>query len=226
MNKLKIEAHLPKGFQIFRLLKQAIVTLRLEPGQSLSEKDIADTLGVSRQPVREAFIKLAETGLVEIIPQRGTFIVKISIKSVKIARFIRENLELAIVKEACGKLEPIFFEKLDSNLARQELAAKEGDFEDFLLLDEAFHKSIATAVGLERVWDVIEVEKAQLDRVRFLSLPKASPMQQLIRQHKSIAQALKEENLDRCEVILGNHLAEILSVLEPLIAEFPDYFEP
>src|SRR5438067_2196638 len=86
--------------QVFRTLRSSIITMRLTPATALSEQDIADRLKVSRQPVREAFIKLSEIGLVRVLPQRGTYVVKISAKAVTDARFVREAVECAIARRA------------------------------------------------------------------------------------------------------------------------------
>ncbi len=215
---------LPKGLQIFQHLRQAIVTLKFKPGQSLSEKEISLQLGVSRQPVREAFIMLSEAGLVDIMPQRGTLVIKISLEAVKTARFIRETLEVAVAKEACGKLNGAFFLRTRALIAQQKMAAEAEDFEEFLSLDEAFHKSIALEIGMQRVWELVESQKAQMDRVRFLSLPGASPMRKLIAQHEAILDALEKGDKSACEEAVKQHLSEVLSVLEPLSLAFPDYF--
>ncbi|MDH2435411.1 GntR family transcriptional regulator [Pokkaliibacter sp. MBI-7] len=215
---------LPKGLQIFQHLRQAIVTLKFKPGQSLSEKEISLQLGVSRQPVREAFIMLSEAGLVDIMPQRGTLVIKISLEAVKTARFIRETLEVAVAKEACGKLNGAFFLRTRALIAQQKMAAEAEDFEEFLSLDEAFHKSIALEIGMQRVWELVESQKAQMDRVRFLSLPGASPMRKLIAQHEAILDALEQGDKLACEEAVKQHLSEVLSVLEPLSLAFPDYF--
>ncbi len=94
------------GSRVFDSLRQAIVQLRLRPGYLLSEADVARQLGVSRQPVREAFIKLAEIGLVEVKPQRGTFVMLISIRQVQNVRFIREAIEVAVVRKAALEASP------------------------------------------------------------------------------------------------------------------------
>src|ERR1700743_552216 len=86
--------------QVFHTLRSSIVTMRLTPATALSEQEIADRLNVSRQPVREAFIKLSEIGLVRVLPQRGTFVVKISAKAVTDARFVRAAVECAIARRA------------------------------------------------------------------------------------------------------------------------------
>ena len=82
-------------------LRRAIIALELPPGTRLSEQEIALKYGVSRQPVREALIALARTRLVDVQPQRGTVVVKFSVRKMMEARFVREAVEVAIVRQAC-----------------------------------------------------------------------------------------------------------------------------
>ena len=86
-------------------LRRLIIALELPPGSRLSEQDIAERHGVSRQPVREALIGLARTRLVEIQPQRGTTVVKISVRKMMEARFVREAIETAVVRRACSSFD-------------------------------------------------------------------------------------------------------------------------
>ena len=90
----------PISTQLYHHLRGAIIRGELRPGQALSESEIARQTSTSRQPVREAFIKLAEEHLLSIQPQRGTFVVRISVADVLDARFVREAIELAVVQEA------------------------------------------------------------------------------------------------------------------------------
>ena len=92
--------------QVLRDLRRAIVTLELPPGARLSEADIAQRYGVSRQPVREALIALSAVGLVEVKPQRGSVVVKFSTKHMLNVRFIREAIEVAVVRRACVTFDP------------------------------------------------------------------------------------------------------------------------
>src|SRR5882724_9519688 len=172
--------------QVFRTLRSSIVTMRLTPATALSEQDIADRLKVSRQPVREAFIKLSEIGLVRVLPQRGTFVVKISAKAVTDARFVREAVECAIARRACEGIAKAAIDALSAIIAAQRAAAKAADLEEFFVLDEGFHHGLAIAAGCTYAWKVIEEAKAQMDRVRFLSVPDATPMDRLIVQHQTI----------------------------------------
>src|SRR6185312_14139134 len=116
--------------QVFRTLRASIVTMRLTPATALSEHDIADRLKVSRQPVREAFIKLSEIGLVRVMPQRGTFVVKISAKAVTDARFVREAVECAIARRAAEGIGKAAVANLTAIIKEQRAAAKAADLEE------------------------------------------------------------------------------------------------
>src|SRR5215210_425816 len=109
----------PMARQVARALRQAIVSMRIAPGEMLSEQDLAQRFGVSRSPVREAFIKLSQSGLVRVLPQRGTQVVKISRAAVEDARFIREAVECAVVREAAMKATPAMIAALNDSLNRQ-----------------------------------------------------------------------------------------------------------
>ncbi len=222
--RTKIDRRLPTTPQVYGALREAIVKLEIEVGQPLSENDVATRLGVSRTPVREAFIKLAGTGLIEILPQRGTYVVKISPRAVRDAQFVREALEVAVLRQACLHPVPDLVGKLHDLVALQRRAAENEDFDDFLIHDEAFHRTMAVAVGRERAWRVIEGEKGQMDRVRYLSLPEMSPMFHLIGQHEKIAKAVEARDFEGGQVVLREHLSGILKVLERFQKEMPDLF--
>lgn len=220
----KIDRRLATTPQVFDVLRDAIVSLKIDIGQPLSENEVAVQLGVSRTPVREAFIKLAGTGLIEILPQRGTFVVKISPRAVRDAQFVREALEVAVVRQACLVPVPGLTRQLRDLIALQKSAAEDDDFDRFLIHDEAFHRTLAVAVGRDRAWRVIEGEKGHMDRVRYLSLPKASPLFHLIGQHEAIAAAIEEQDLPAAEQALRTHLSGILGVLERFQREMPHLF--
>ncbi|MCU0817742.1 MAG: GntR family transcriptional regulator [Beijerinckiaceae bacterium] len=211
--------------QIINRLRQAIIELRLEPGQPLSEKEIALLYGVSRQPVREAFIKLAEAGLVQVLPSRGTYVTKISVKEVLNARFVREAIECAVVREAAGRIDKAGLARLEGFIEAQERAAAELDNVAFTELDEAFHRAIADCVDCDYAVRVVEAARAQTDRVRHLSLPEASPFPVLIQQHRDIVSALRQGDARAGEEAMRRHVREILSALPRLAAAHPAFFE-
>ncbi|CAD7032316.1 GntR family transcriptional regulator [Pseudorhizobium endolithicum] len=212
------------GARVYELLRNAIVQLQLRPGHALSEAELAGHLGVSRQPVREAFIKLSEAGLVEIRPQRGTFVRLISKREVENAQFLREAIEVAIVRKAAGQASTERIGELREIVEQQRKTALKGDHSGFLRLDELFHQVIAASVGCDDAWRVLDSLKAQMDRVRYLSLPNATPIEIIIEQHSKILDAVEAKAPDKAETAMHEHLREILKSLPMLAEEKYDYF--
>ncbi|MGM0543749.1 MAG: GntR family transcriptional regulator [Pseudomonadota bacterium] len=212
--------------RLFQVLRQSIIQMVLAPGQALSEKEIAETFMVSRQPVREAFIRLSEAGLVEVRPQRGTYVVKISQQAVLEARFVREAVEVAIVKQAAEQgLAPGILTDLHDLLARQRRCVEPNDYDRFYRLDEAFHKTLSLGVKQQVAWKVIEEVRAQLDRVRYLSVPDSTPLSRLVDQHTRIVAAIEARDAAQAEQAMSVHLREILVSMPDLMRRFPDLFD-
>lgn len=211
--------------QVIQILRQAIVEMGLKPGEALSEKEVATRYGISRQPVREAFIKLAEAGLVQILPSRGTFVVRISVRDVLNARFLREAIECALVRTAAVVAQSADIERLENIVEEQCSAEASGDPARFYALDEAFHRALAEICECDAALRVVEGARAQMDRVRFLSLPEATPISTLIAQHRTIVEALARGDGTAAETAMKTHLREILSALPRLAGRYPDLFE-
>lgn len=209
---------------IYGQLRHDIVTLQLRPGERLSENELAARFGTSRAPVREALIRLVEDGLIDVRPQRGSFVSRISLRAMERARFVREALEVAICRQAAVQGIP---EEAHAALAAA-IAAQGGaadDPERFTALDDQFHRGFATGVDLGGVWDIIEREKAQFDRIRFLSLPAATPVATLIAQHEAILAAVLSRAPDRAEAAVRAHLSEVLRITSDLAETHPDLIE-
>lgn len=202
-------------------IRQDIVTLRFRPGARLSENELAHRFGTSRAPVREAIIRLVEEGLIEVLPQRGSFVNRISLAAMKRARFVREALEVAIVRQAAERgLSPSAGETVTASLAAQELV--QDDPERFTIADDTFHRALAEDIGITQIWGVLEREKSQFDRIRFLSLPSVTPVASLIAQHRDILAAVLRRNPEAAAVAMREHLSEILKSAETLATLHPD----
>lgn len=215
--------HLRLSAQVFETIREEIVSGALAPKTQISEAELSERLGVSRTPVREALIKLAEDGLVQIVPQVGTFVAPISVESVKEAQFIREQLECALVVEAARRADPATLRRLKDNLAEQNDAARDNDWDRFYELDEAFHGILAGVAGHPTVWKVIQQSKVHMDRVRHVSFRIPDHMAQLISQHTAIIDAVSRGNGPDAQASLRHHLREILATLEKLgLAEVAD----
>ena len=212
------------GGRVYDSVRRAIVQLRFRPGNPLSEAEIGRQLGVSRQPVREAFIKLSEEGMLEIRPQRGTFVRLISIREVQNARFLREAIEVAIVRKASAEADAGHLTAIAASVEGQRAVAKSSDNVEFLRLDDAFHQTIARSADCDDAWRVLEHLKAQMDRVRYLSLPNATPLDIIIEQHVQILEALERRDAAGAEAAMRAHLSEVLTSLPKLAAEHPSFF--
>jgi GntR family transcriptional regulator, rspAB operon transcriptional repressor len=225
LNPIEPNSAEPVSRRVYRELRSAIVMMRFTPGQALSEQEVASQLGVSRQPVREAFIKLSEAGMVVVRPQRGTYVVKISARRVLDAQFVRSAVERAVVRKACTDLSASGLAELRALIAEQRLTISPPDPSRFHLLDESFHRTLAARAGCEYAWRVVEDCKAQMDRVRYLSLAHSAPFDRLIAQHTGVLDAVEARNADLAETLLGEHVHQMLGSLPDLAKSFPEVFE-
>ncbi len=206
-------------------LKRAIVTLELRPGTRLSEADIADRHGVSRQPAREALIGLSRMRLVEVLPQRGTVVTKISVSRLMQARFVREAVETAVVRRACEAFDQDARERIDGFLELQERFAAAGDHDTFQRYDELFHVALADGAGCPLAWEVVRDIKTHMDRLCQLTLFDAPTMLALVEQHRAIIAAIDSGDGDGAAAAMRQHLTEILRAMPRVEAENRDLFE-
>lgn len=210
--------------QIFDLLQQRILSLELPPRTKLSEAEVARQMGVSRQPVREAFKRLAQLGLLEIRPQSGTTVSLISEQAVLNARFIRSALEEKTCRSACANLTNEGITKLELILTQQKAAIDAQDKDKFYSLDDAFHREICVQTGVAFAWDLIRENKGHMDRIRMLVLDMAT-QQQALHEHSAILQAIKARDADAASVTIDQHLSRILLQIERVKAIDHRWFE-
>ncbi|MCH8466677.1 MAG: GntR family transcriptional regulator [Roseinatronobacter sp.] len=212
------------GPQVHRLLRDRIVRGELMPGARISETEVAAEFCVSRQPVREAFIKLAEESLLEIRPQRGTFVRRISMPAVLSAQFVREAVEADIVQALAAAPPEGLLARLEALLERQKAAAANPDPTDFVALDEAFHRQLAEALGQAAAADILEGLKIQMNRVRHLTARQFS-RQKVIAQHGAIIAAIGAQDAVQASALMREHLREILNDLPAIVAAMPECFD-
>jgi DNA-binding GntR family transcriptional regulator len=156
-----------------------------------------------------------------VLPQRGSFVSPISLAAMQRARFVREALEVSIARRAAERgLSQQAHEKATVALAEQENV--QDDPERFTMADDAFHRVLADDIGIAQIWGVIEREKSQFDRIRFLSLPVVTPVAPLIAQHWDILAAVIDRDPEAAEAAMRVHLSEVLKSAEILAAEHPD----
>lgn len=209
--------------QVFDELLRQILSLELAPGTKLSEVDVAGQMGVSRQPVRDAFYRLSKLGFLLIRPQRATTVTLISEAAVIQARFVRTALEIETVRAAVTRLTEADLAALDGILARQRDAMEAGDKPLFHALDDRFHMEICQRAGVGFVWDLVADRKAHTDRVRRLSLAFAS--RQAWDDHLAIMSALRARDADAAAEAVRMHLSRIRDQIEVIRAQNHSWFE-
>jgi len=202
--------------QALDAVRRQIVTGLYPPNTRLSEVELSEKLGVSRTPVREALIRLAEEGLVKIVPQIGSFVAPISVEAVRQAQFIREHLECALIAEAAKHIDMKIVRQMSDNLEQQAIAAQRNDWETFYSYDEALHAVWATASGNLGVWRVIQQSKVHLDRVRQLSDRRPEHMALLLSQHTKIADAVGRGDVATAQTELRGHLREVFNTMRKM----------
>ncbi len=209
--------------QVYEALKKAIVSLRLPPGSSISENRICRQVGVSRSPVRSAIIRLVEDGLIEVFPQKGSFVAPIKLSAVRNNHFIRKALELAVLRRSAQVWSAELTAQSRLILARQTAALAAANLEQFHELDEAFHRSFCDAAGLEGVWSTILIAKARVDRVHRLAAGQAR-LPLVLDEHRAILDALDARDGERALAGLDYHLEQAPAILETLIRTHEKYF--
>ncbi len=211
--------------RIYAALRDRIVALELPPGAPLPEKEFAEAFGVSRTPVREALLRLAEENLVDIYPQIGTFVSRISAAAARDAMAIRGALERFATREAAKRADAAAIAALDRDLRDQRAAAAASDIAAFHEADEAMHQTIAVIAGHPNIWRVVKREKVNIDRVRLLSLHMRGRFRSVIGEHVRIVEAIRAGDPDAAEAAMDAHLGLVLPGLEAIRQRYLDYFE-
>ncbi|GAK42410.1 GntR family transcriptional regulator [Paenibacillus urinalis] len=208
----------------YYLLKDRILRLELPPGTKISEKEIADELNVSRTPVREAFMKLAEEELLDIIPQSGTLVSRIHLAHVEEGRFIREKLEKEIVELCCEHFPEEFKFKLETNIAMQDVCADKKNYQKLFELDEEFHQILFHGTGKQRTWKMLQQLNIHFNRLRLLRLLSDSNWEDIISQHKQIYQLIVKKEREQARKMMENHLRLVVVDQDILREKYPHYF--
>jgi Transcriptional regulators len=211
--------------QIYRVLLEKIISLQLKPFEVLSEVSIANEFGVSRTPTREALVRLADLGLVEVVSQRGTFVAPMRELDLERSQFAREAIETCLLERVIqlGRYSDLA-SRLEVEIGIQETSARMGNMKRFCQSDDAFHALIAETAGYPHVQSEIDRAKVHMDRIRHLVLKGVGDMGLVVDQHKAIAMAVASGETGRSQDALQVHLRRVLRLIEEAKVSFPEYF--
>lgn len=203
--------------QVYRLLRMLIIELRLVPNQFLSEKDVAAELDISKTPVREAFIRLADDGMVRIVPKSGTYVSPIDFNRADEGYFIWRSLETACASEVAVKrsLEDLYC--LRENLDQQKRALADGDYLRFYECDNQFHDAMFRIAGYPNAQTLIETAKFEVDRIRNLKMRyRLRPIEEVQAEHAAVLDAIADRDSQAAGLAMYKHLSRVKDSLESL----------
>lgn len=204
--KVNINEYLPLRDVVFNTLRQAILKGELEPGERLMEIQLADRLGVSRTPIREAIRKLELEGLVVMIPRKGAEVARITEKDLKDVLEVRCALEELAVELACEKITASEIEELRKNVKEFKKAIHGKDVTALAEKDVAFHDIIFGATGNERLIQILNNLREQMYRYRVEYLKDAQTHEKLVSEHEAIICDLEEGKVEEAKKNIDDHI--------------------
>jgi DNA-binding GntR family transcriptional regulator len=207
-------------------LREAILDLSYRPGEALRKGEICTVLGVSRSPVAEAITRLAGEGLVDVVPQAGTYVARFSMDEIREGAFLREAIELAAVETLAGRITEEQLVQLRRNLRVQEALVADGDFAGFYALDGALHAMILSFTGFRKLGQVADTAWVHVNRARQLILPMPGRVAETLEEHKAILAALEARDGEAARAAMRRHLGRLVTFLEPLEKSHPELFQP
>ena len=211
----------------YRVLKENIMNLSLEPGEEISEIEISEALNVSRTPVREAIVKLKEEKLINVFPQKGSLVSRMNLNLIEEAAFLREICDKEILKMVCQESEKEnLLKELKKNLEYQKIAVEydENTYE-FFRLDNLFHEIIYKHCDKLNIWKAIKRLSTHYDRLRLFDTLEKMNFLEIIEQHEKIISILENGEKEKVECAIENHLFNFKKILNTFRRKFPSYFD-
>lgn len=203
---MKINEYLPLRDIVFQTLRNAIITGELQPGERLMETQLAEKLGVSRTPIREAIRKLELEGLVVMVPRKGAQVAQFTEKDIQDVLEVRAALEALAAKLACKRMDDRSFLKLQLAIAEYSYAAKSKDLETMIEKDVEFHDIICNATQNDKLIQLFNNLKEQVNRYRITYLKNVEDSDTVEAEHLAILDALKNKEEEVASNLASKHI--------------------
>jgi len=233
MSTIEISVHLTPlssyngtlSSRVYHSLKDAILSLAYEPGQIMRKQDICEQLDISRSPVSEAVTRLAAEGLVDVVPQAGTFVARFSMAEIREGAFLREALEIAAVERVAKTINDDQVKLLQRNLRVQQAFVDDLDVQGFYQLDSEMHNLILGFTNYRRLAMMAQTSWLQVNRARQLILPNQDRVAETLAEHKAIVSALQARDPTAARQATKKHLGQLLFHLEAIELDRPELFD-
>lgn len=203
---LHMDEYLPLRDVVFKTLREAILTGELEPGERLMEIKLADKLGVSRTPIREAIRKLEIEGLVNMTPRKGAVVAEISEEDLQNVLEVRRVLEKLAVELACNKIKPQEIAELKSNLKAFTTAISKNNPTEIAKIDVEFHDIIYKATHNGRLIQILSNIREQMYRYRLEYIKDQDTRHTVVRDHENLINAISGKNIEEAKKIMISHI--------------------
>lgn len=207
-----------------RTIRSNIISLKLKPGSTVNDNELARELGMSRTPVREALQELQKLNLIEVYPQRGSVVSHIDFDIVEEAVFLRRVLEKAVVEELCDSITDEKMQQLEENVKLQEFYLDNRCPEKILELDNEFHKACFVMCNKERIYDLMEGMLGHFDRIRALSLYSVKEIK-IVADHRAILNAIRLKDKNLAGEFIVKHLSRYKLDQKEIMDNYPEYFK-
>ncbi|ESW60320.1 MAG: GntR family transcriptional regulator [Rhodobacter sp. CACIA14H1] len=214
------------GQRVYQTLREAILSLSYRPGEILRKPEICEALGVSRSPVADAVARLASEGLVDVVPQAGTFVARFSMEEIREGAFLREAIEVAAVERVAETITEEQLTQLRRNVTVQAALIADGDVPGFYQTDAQMHELILSFTGFRKLAQVSETAWLHVNRARQLILPVPGRIEATLDEHRAILAALEAHDPEAARLATRAHLRQLITYLEPLERDRPDLFDP
>ena len=222
----KLPLRASKVGHVYESLKTAIITGELQPGAPLDKTALAEKFGASRQPISIAIDRLAFDGLVDVIPQHGSFVSKLRAKQIAERFFIRRAIESELAARVAAAVTDELIRKLDLVLRYQQVAFDAGDRIGFLHQDYEFHRIICDHSPVEEAVRILDRLEAYLGRIRFMLMPGGSDRPvQTIAEHKAIRDAIASGEPAQASDAMRRHIDAVENHFQAFVVARPDLFE-
>ncbi len=217
---LDATSYLPLRDEVFFTLRDRILKGELSPGDRLMEIPLAEKLGVSRTPVREAIRLLEREGLAITIPRRGAQVARMTEKDLSDVLEVREALDELAAEKACKNMNDEIIEKLSAAMDEFKRAARSDDIKVIVEADEAFHHIIYEAADNPRLLSIVDNLKEQMYRFRFEYIRGEESYDTLISEHLSIIEGLKKKDVDFVKKMMHTHLQNQIEAVRQIIKNY------
>jgi DNA-binding GntR family transcriptional regulator len=214
------------GARVYLTLRHAILNLDYRPGEILRKPEICAELEVSRSPVSDAVARLAAEGLVDVIPQAGTYVARFSMAEIREGAFLRESIEVAAIEVVAQSITEAQLVLLRRNLTVQAALLADGDVAGFYKLDGEMHALLLSFTGYRKLASVADTAWAHVNRARQLVLPVPGRVAATLDEHRAILSTLEARDPVAARAAVRSHLRQLVTYLEPLERSHPELFNP